>query len=121
MQCESFAGLAIIWIFYLHRREQSFLKALITGLLIGFCIGLKYTFGIILVALFAHDLIAKQNSIPTLIRHYSLGAAGMIIALSAIFYFLFLGFAQQYFDFLQYTSAYASFPPFDSSFFMHYF
>ncbi len=80
LQCEGFASLPTVWIIYLStvNKEFKLSRYILIGGLIGFVIGLKYTFGIVLIA-FAVDLFFRFNFKRGFIALIIAGASALVI------------------------------------------
>ncbi|MES2767120.1 MAG: glycosyltransferase family 39 protein [Bacteroidota bacterium] len=116
MQCETLAASGFVLLLYLHSVEDtSRLSLILRGICIGWVMGFKYTFGIILPVIFFYDLL-KGDSFKTLFKNYSIIIASSFFMLALMLSPLFDaetrgGYAQ----ILQYLSVYATFPPMDAN------
>ena len=118
MNPESFAGLPILLIIFLELKESNKIpKQILQGLLIGFLIGIKFTFAIILPAIFIADIINNHNNYREYIKKYFLlGLSSLIIILLSFIQLLnpviFLGFK----NVLAFLNFYSSQPPLNMEF-----
>jgi hypothetical protein len=81
MQCETFAALPLVWLFYFHTSgKNKFINSLIVGMLIGIVTGLKYTLGIVLIAVLLDNLINFKERKNKFIFHQLVLILGFIVA-----------------------------------------
>ncbi len=114
-QTGSFVTIPLIVITYLHLSEKKdFQYAFIQGLLIGCLIGIKYTYGIILIALIIDVLLTGNVGFKKMFLRVLFYVFGIIFVLILTFLPLFLTGAWESFkNVIDYTSYYSSMPPVD--------
>jgi 4-amino-4-deoxy-L-arabinose transferase-like glycosyltransferase len=114
MQCETLSAWGFILILYFHSADIGTKRTLsFTGACIGWVMGFKYTFGIILPVLFLFDLLKGYSFKELTARYMWIGfstAAGFSLMLSPL---LDGEIRAGYDQVLQYLAVYATFPPFD--------
>ena len=117
MECESFIAPALVWLLYLSSIDSLKItkSLLLRGALAGFCFGMKFTFGITLIAILFWEIIETKEK---LIRNLLLLSIGFTVAAIFSMWAFFDPFVLNgYFRVLEYTIAYSGNPPINSEFF----
>lgn len=116
MECESFIAPALVWLIYLTCKENSgsITILLLRGALVGFCFGLKFTFGLILPVIFLWELLENRKGLTGRIVFITIGF--LISATGSLWIFFDAEVFNGYLRVLEYTRAYSSQPPFNLEF-----
>jgi len=116
MECESFIAPLIIWYLYFSCSTNSNTKKnlLIRGVLLGFCFGFKFTFGILLPAVIFWEILYDKAE---LLKRIVLIFTGFLFAFLCSLWVLFDSEVfYGYLRVLEYTRVYASNPPINLEF-----
>ncbi len=83
--CEGFSAIAVVWIIFLQLYDSPvfFKKNFLMGMLIGWCIALKFTLGIILFALIADDIFKNtfKSNFSGFVKKYTAVSLGILLLL----------------------------------------
>ncbi len=116
MECESFIAPALVWLIYLTSNENSdsIPILLLRGALVGFCFGLKFTFGLVLPGLLLWELLENRKGLTRRIVFITIGFLfSTTVSLWAFFDSeVFNGYLRVF----EYTRAYSSQPQFNLEF-----
>lgn len=81
MQCESFAGLLILWaLFNFRKHPRRAASQFLCGLMLGLALCLKYTLALVVPALLLYELLNSAGRMCVLLRRWTLIAGGLAVA-----------------------------------------